>query len=125
MIRPIFIPCPNGNSSGLSGFIVENGGYHFKANIPYIIGGTWSSKSPPSAFTIDAVEYIYAMVVSHEIAEAIVDPIADSQTRKCVILAISIAPISPETTSMQWITTWDLMPTYLLAVPLTIIISAR
>ena len=65
------------------------------------------------------------MVVSHEIAEAIVDPIADSQTRKCVILAISIAPISPETTSMQWITTRDLMPTYLLAVSLTIIISAR
>ena len=73
----IFIPCPNGISGGSSNAIVENGGYHNKANIPYMIGGTWSLKTPTAPLTIGDVEDVFAMLVSHEMAEAIVDPNAD------------------------------------------------
>jgi hypothetical protein len=70
----IFIPVPNGISGKDIG---ENSGYHDMADIPWIVAGTWSNTSPPQPFQLSDAEDCYAMVVSHEIAELIVDPKVD------------------------------------------------
>jgi hypothetical protein len=64
--------------SGLTGTgtntsaIGDNSGFHFKANIPYIAAGVFHT-----GLTLQDVADVYAMVVSHEIAELVVDPNGD------------------------------------------------
>jgi len=67
----IVIPCPTGISDD-SGFVVANGGYHDLANGPFATFGVYAT----GLTLADQVDQ-YAMVVSHEIAEAIVDPKVD------------------------------------------------
>jgi hypothetical protein len=64
----IFVPVPPGVSAASVG---ENSGYHFKANIPYIVAGV------TTGLTLADSADVYAMVVSHEIAEMVVDPNAN------------------------------------------------
>jgi hypothetical protein len=67
----IFIVCPQGISApGVGG----NAGYHGKANVPYIVAGVYAN-----GLTLQDLPDVYAMVVSHEIAEMIVDPNVDGQ----------------------------------------------
>ena len=49
-----------------------NSGYHGKANIPYVVAGVFST-----GLTLADQPDVYAMVVSHEIAEMVVDPNVD------------------------------------------------
>ncbi|APA90355.2 hypothetical protein BJG93_32665 (plasmid) [Paraburkholderia sprentiae WSM5005] len=64
----IFVVVPSGVSAkDVSG----NAGYHDKADIPYIVAGVFST-----GLTLADTADVYAMVVSHEIAEMIVDPAA-------------------------------------------------
>ena len=65
----IVVPCPTGIGAGIVG---GNSGYHSLANGPYAVFGIYAS----GLTLADQVDQ-YAMVVSHEIAEAIVDPEAD------------------------------------------------
>ena len=67
----IVVPCPSGISDD-SGYVVANGGYHDIANGPYAVFGVYTT----GLTLTDNVDQ-YAMVVSHEIAEAIIDPKAD------------------------------------------------
>ena len=60
----IFVVVPAGLPN-----VVGNSGYHGKADIPYINAGVTST-----ALTLADVADVYAMVVSHEIAEMVVDP---------------------------------------------------
>jgi hypothetical protein len=62
----IFVVVPSGVSASDVG---GNSGYHDKADIPYIVAGVFST-----GLTLDDTADVYAMVVSHEIAEMIVDP---------------------------------------------------
>jgi len=62
----VFVVVPNGITANHVG---GNAGYHDKADIPYIVAGVTST-----GLTLADVADVYAMVVSHEIAEAIVDP---------------------------------------------------
>ena len=64
----IFVPVPPGVSASNVG---ENAGYHGKANIPYIVAGV------TSGLTLADNADVYAMVVSHEAAEMVVDPNVD------------------------------------------------
>jgi hypothetical protein len=64
----IFVPVPPGVSAANVG---ENSGYHGKANIPYIVAGV------TTGLTLADNADVYAMVVSHEGAEMIVDPNVD------------------------------------------------
>ena len=64
----IFVPVPPGVSANNVG---ENAGYHSKANIPYIVAGV------TTGLTLADNADVYAMVVSHEAAEMIVDPNVD------------------------------------------------
>jgi hypothetical protein len=62
----IFVVSPQGVSSrGVGG----NSGYHDKANIPFIVAGVFAT-----GLTLADSADVYAMVVSHEIAEMVVDP---------------------------------------------------
>jgi hypothetical protein len=62
----IFVVTPQGiTAANVDG----NAGYHSKANIPYIVAGVWAA-----GLTLADGPDVYAMVVSHEIAEMIVDP---------------------------------------------------
>lgn len=61
-----FVVCPNGIGANEVG---DNAGYHGKANIPYIVAGVYET-----GLTLADTDDRYAMVVSHEIAEMIVDP---------------------------------------------------
>jgi hypothetical protein len=63
----IFVIVPQDVSADVGG----NAGYHSKADIPYIVAGVFSA-----GLTLDDTADVYAMVVSHEIAEMIVDPAA-------------------------------------------------
>ena len=65
----IFVVSPQGLSSQNVG---GNAGYHGKANIPYVVAGVFAS-----GLTLADSPDVYAMVVSHEIAEMIVDPNVD------------------------------------------------
>lgn len=62
----IFVVSPKGVSIRDVG---ANAGYHSKAHISYIVAGVWASR-----LTLKDSADVYAMVVSHEIAEMIVDP---------------------------------------------------
>jgi hypothetical protein len=62
----IFVIVPGGISAYEVG---GNGGYHWKADIPYIAAGVYWT-----GLTLADVPDQYAMVVSHEIAEMVVDP---------------------------------------------------
>ena len=64
----IFVPVPPGVSAKDVG---ENSGYHSKANIPYVVAGV------TTGLTLADNADVYAMVVSHEAAEMIVDPNVD------------------------------------------------
>jgi hypothetical protein len=67
----IVVPCPSGVSDD-AGFVVANGGYHDIANGPYAVFGIFTT----GLTLADQVDQ-YAMVISHEVAEAIIDPQAD------------------------------------------------
>ncbi len=62
----IFVVVPTGVSANEVG---GNSGYHDKADIPYIVAGVFDT-----GLTLADTADVYAMVVSHEIAEMIVDP---------------------------------------------------
>jgi hypothetical protein len=65
----IFVPVPPGVSAANVG---ENAGYHNKANIPYVVAGV------TTGLTLADRADVYAMVVSHEAAEMVVDPNVDA-----------------------------------------------
>ena len=65
----IYVICPQGISAHDVG---GNAGYHGLANIPYIVAGVYATGLTPR----DDAD-VYAMVVSHEMAEMIVDPKVD------------------------------------------------
>jgi hypothetical protein len=65
----IFVLTPPGVSAANVG---ENAGYHHKANIPYIVAGV------TTGLTLADNADVYAMVVSHEAAEMVVDPNTDN-----------------------------------------------
>jgi hypothetical protein len=67
----IVVPCPSGIADD-AGMVGANGGYHSLANGPYAVFGVYST----GLTLADQVDQ-YAMVVSHEIAEAVVDPTVD------------------------------------------------
>jgi hypothetical protein len=67
----IFIVSPQGLTSNDVG---GNAGYHDKANIPFVVAGVYAT-----GLTLADNPDVYAMVVSHEIAEMIVDPNVDGQ----------------------------------------------
>jgi hypothetical protein len=62
----IFVVSPQGVSTSQVG---GNSGYHYKADVPYIVAGVFAT-----GLTLADDADVYAMVVSHEIAEMIVDP---------------------------------------------------
>jgi hypothetical protein len=62
----IFVISPQGISAPNVG---GNSGYHGKANIPYVVAGVTAA-----GLTLADDADVYAMVVSHEIAEMVVDP---------------------------------------------------
>ena len=65
----IVVPCPTGIGAGLVG---SNSGYHSIANAPYAVFGVYAT-----GLTLADQPDQYAMVVSHEIAEVVVDPQAN------------------------------------------------
>jgi hypothetical protein len=67
----IFVVVPPGiTASGVGG----NAGYHGLADIPYMVAGVFAQN-----LTLQDVPDVYAMVVSHELAEMVVDPSANGQ----------------------------------------------
>jgi len=64
----IFVVVPSGVSASNVG---GNAGYHDKADIPYVVAGVFAT-----GLTLADNPDVYAMVVSHEIAEMVVDPAA-------------------------------------------------
>jgi hypothetical protein len=67
----IFVICPQGISAANVG---GNAGYHGIANITYIVAGVYAQN-----LTLQDNPDVYAMVVSHEMAEMVVDPRVDGQ----------------------------------------------
>ncbi|HLH61479.1 MAG TPA: hypothetical protein VKV20_07320 [Ktedonobacteraceae bacterium] len=67
----IYVISPQGLKANEVG---GNGGYHGLANIPYIVAGVYAQN-----LTLQDLSDVYAMVISHEIAEMIVDPRVDKQ----------------------------------------------
>jgi len=65
----IVIVSPQGLSAPNVG---GNSGYHSRANVPYVVLGVFAQN-----LTLQDVPDVYAMVVSHEIAEMVVDPNVD------------------------------------------------
>jgi len=65
----IVVPCPTGIGAGIVG---ANSGYHSVANGPYAVFGVFTT----GLTLADQVDQ-YAMVVSHEMAEVVVDPQAN------------------------------------------------
>ena len=65
----IFVVTPQGISAPNVG---GNAGYHGKANIPYVVAGVDAAR-----LTLADQPDVYAMVVSHEVAEMVVDPNVD------------------------------------------------
>lgn len=68
----IVVPCPPQISESSGPGIGANSGYHFIANVPYAVWGMGGT-----GITLADQADVYAMVVSHEIAEMIVDPQAN------------------------------------------------
>jgi hypothetical protein len=67
----IFVVSPQGVSSPEVG---SNSGYHDIANLPFIVAGVFAAN-----LTLADDADVYAMVVSHEMAEMVVDPFVDGQ----------------------------------------------
>jgi hypothetical protein len=67
----IVVPCPQQISASTGG-VSANSGYHSVANVPY---GVWGMGG--TGITLADEADVYAMVVSHELAELIVDPQAN------------------------------------------------
>jgi len=67
----IYVICPSGISAHEIG---ANAGYHSFANIPYVVAGVYATE-----LTLADASDVYAMVISHEMAEMIVDPNVDGQ----------------------------------------------
>jgi hypothetical protein len=65
----IVVPCPQQISESSGTGISANSGYHSIANVPYAVWGVGGT-----GITLADQADVYAMVVSHEIAEMIVDP---------------------------------------------------
>jgi hypothetical protein len=65
----VFVVSPQGVSSPEVG---GNAGYHGKADIPFIVAGVYAT-----GLTLADEPDVYAMVVSHELAEMVVDPNVD------------------------------------------------
>jgi hypothetical protein len=65
----LFVVSPQGVSAPQVG---GNAGYHGKAHIPYVVAGVYTT-----GLTFADAPDVYAMVVSHEIAEMVVDPNVD------------------------------------------------
>jgi hypothetical protein len=65
----VFVVSPPGVSAASVG---GNSGYHGKANVPYVVAGVFAT-----GLTMDDVPDVYAMVISHEMAEMVVDPNVD------------------------------------------------
>jgi hypothetical protein len=65
----IVVPCPAQISESAGEGIGPNSGYHFIANVPYAVWGMGGTN-----ITLADEADVYAMVVSHEISELIVDP---------------------------------------------------
>jgi hypothetical protein len=68
----IVVPCPQQVSEGAGGAVGGNSGYHSIAHVPYAVWGV-----DATGLTLADQPDVYAMVVSHEIAELIVDPQAN------------------------------------------------
>jgi hypothetical protein len=67
----IFVISPQGlTANGVGG----NAGYHGLATIPYIVAGVFAQN-----LTLQDLPDVYAMVISHELAEMVVDPNVDGQ----------------------------------------------
>jgi hypothetical protein len=67
----VFPPGLTGTGTNTSA-IGDNSGFHFKANISYVAAGVFHQ-----GLTLQDVADVYAMVVSHETAELVVDPNGD------------------------------------------------
>jgi hypothetical protein len=67
----VFIISPQGLSTPEVG---ANSGYHDLADRPFIVAGVFTQ-----GLTLDDTSDVYAMVISHEMAEMIVDPLVDGQ----------------------------------------------
>lgn len=67
----IYVICPQGISAHDVG---GNAGYHGIADIPYIVAGVYDT-----GLTLQDQADVYAMVISHEMAEMVVDPKVDGQ----------------------------------------------
>ena len=67
----IFVVSPQGLTAPNVG---DNAGYHGLANITYVVAGVFTTN-----LTLDDTADVYAMVVSHEMAEMVVDPNVDGQ----------------------------------------------
>jgi hypothetical protein len=67
----IFVISPQGLTAPNVG---GNAGYHGIANIPYIVAGVFAQN-----LTLQDEPDVYAMVISHEMAEMVVDPKVDGQ----------------------------------------------
>ena len=63
------MPCPAQISESVGEGIGANSGYHSIANVPYAVWGMGGTN-----ITLADEADVYAMVVSHEISELIVDP---------------------------------------------------
>lgn len=70
----VFIVFPSGltGTGTNTSAIGDNSGFHFKANISYVAAGVYHT-----GLTLQDVADVYAMVVSHEAAEMVVDPNGD------------------------------------------------
>lgn len=70
----VFIVFPSGltGTGTNTSAIGDNSGFHFKANISYVAAGVYHS-----GLTLADAADVYAMVVSHETAEMVVDPNGD------------------------------------------------
>jgi hypothetical protein len=67
----IFVLSPQGLTVPEVG---ANSGYHSLAKIPYIVAGVFAQN-----LTLQDLPDVYAMVISHEIAEMVVDPLVDGK----------------------------------------------
>ena len=68
-LTAIVVPCPQQISESAGEGIGGNSGYHDIANVPYAVWGV-----DATGLTLADQPDVYAMVISHEIAEMIVDP---------------------------------------------------
>jgi hypothetical protein len=70
----VFVVFPSGltGTGTNTSAIGANSGFHWKANVPYVAAGVFST-----GLTLKDDADVYAMVVSHELAEMVIDPNVD------------------------------------------------